>query len=335
MWFYLIRRVLLLVPVLVGVTLLTFTISHLLPADPISAAAGPQATEEQLQQLREEWRLDKPIYIQYIIYLKNLLHGNLGNSLYTRRAVSEDLKEFFPATMELTIFGMLVALFLGIIFGITSAVKRNTLIDHITRIFSLTWISMPVFWLGLLMIYVFFYKLGFLPSSGRLNPVISPPTHITGMYIIDSLLTLNSRTLISSLKHIILPGFTLGLVLTGTITRMTRSSVLEILNKDYIKTARSKGLLETVVILRHVLRNALIPIVTIAGVLFGQLLGGAVLTESVFSWPGMGLYAVKAITFLDFEPIMGFTLIFAFIFATLNLIVDFMYAFIDPRIRYE
>lgn len=334
MWSYLLRRVLLLVPVLFGVTLLTFVISHVLPADPVSIIAGPKATEEQIQRIRERWGLDQPIYKQYAIYLSRVLRGDLGESIYTRRPVIEDIKEFFPATAELTVFALVVAGVFGVGFGVISAVKRNTFIDHCVRVLSLTWISMPVFWLGLLMLFVFYYKLGALPSGGRLDPTISVPGPITGLYILDSVLTLNLPALISSLKHLILLGFTLGLVLMGTITRITRASMLDVLTCDYVKTARAKGLRETMVLLKHALRNALIPVVTIAGILLGQSLGGAVLTETVFSWPGMGLYITKAITFLDFEPIMGFTLIFALTFAVLNICVDFVYAFLDPRIRY-
>ena len=335
---YVVRRIFLLIPVLLGITVITFAISHLIPGNPAALALGPHAHKEQIIAYRHELGLDKPVYVQYWIYLKGLLHGDFGQSLTTHRPVGEDLKEYFPATFELTLVAMIITVILGIPLGITSAARRNRWQDHVSRIFSLTGVSIPIFWLGLLLQMIFSFYLGWLPMNGRVDTQIMaahPLHYITGLYTVDSLLTGNWPVLVSCLKHLILPSFTLSYASLAIVTRMVRSSMLEVMGQDYIRTARSKGVRETLVIYKHSLRNALIPAVTVIGLTFGMLLGGAFLTEVIFSWPGLGRYAVGTITSLDFPAIMGVTLITAIAYVTANLLVDILYAILDPRIKYE
>lgn len=334
-WQYILKRLLLLIPVLIGVTILTFSISHLVPANPVALALGPRGTPEMAQKLRAKWGLDKPVYVQYLIYVKGLLKGDLGTSLYTNRPVIRDLKEYFPATLELTTVSLLLCLIMGIPLGIIAAVKKDTLVDHITRVFSIIGVSMPYYWLGLLLLLIFYFKLGIVPGGGRLSPLTPSPEYITGLYILDSLLTGNLETLKDSIMHIITPAFCLSFAIMGVISRMTRSSMLDVLSKDYIKTAEAKGLTRNKVVYQHALRNAILPVITISGVLYGQLMAGAILTEMIFSWPGMGLYTVNSIMHLDFQPVMGFTIVVAIVYVTINLIVDILYVLFDPRIRLE
>ncbi len=335
---YIMRRILLVIPVLIGMTLITFTVSHLIPGDPVALSLGPHAHKDQIVAYRHELGLDRPIYVQYVIYLKDLFHGDFGKSLTTHRPVAEDLREYFPATFELTLLALAITVFMGIPLGIISAVKRNQWLDHISRIFSLTGVSVPIFWLGLLLQMVISYRLGWLPMNGRVGAQIlaSHPLHtITGLYIFDSLFTGNWPVLGSSLAHIILPAITLSYASLAVVTRMVRSSMLDVMEQEYVRTARAKGLIESAVIYKHALKNALIPTVTVIGLTFGMLLGGAFLTETIFSWPGMGRYAVGTITSLDFPAIMGVALIVAIAYVTANLLVDVFYALIDTRIRYS
>lgn len=335
---YIIRRILLLIPVLLGITVLSFTISHLIPGDPAALSLGPHAHADQIQAYRHELGLDRPLYVQYWIYLKDLVHGDLGTSLTTHRPVAADLKEYFPATFELTLIALLITVLMGLPLGVLSAVKKDKPVDHVSRVFSLTGVSMPIFWLGLLLQMVFAYRLGWLPMNGRVDTFIlaAHPLHtITGFYILDSLLTGNWPVLGSSLLHVLLPAITLSYASLAVVTRMVRSSMLEVMEQDYVRTARAKGIHEQLVIYKHALKNALIPAITVIGLTFGMLLGGAFLTETIFSWPGMGRYAVGTITSLDFPAIMGVTLIAATAYVTANLIVDVVYALVDARIRYN
>lgn len=334
LWAYVLRRVFLIFPTLIGVTVITFTISRLIPGDPIAVSLGPYASQEQIQIMRAKWGLDKSLPLQYFLYLKNLSRGDLGVSIHSKRAVLDDLKDFFPATFELTTASMLISILLGIPIGVIAAVKKNRWPDFVTRLYALAGVSMPVFWLGLLLLLFFYFKLGWLPGVGRLDPHVSPPTSITGLYLVDSLFTANWTVFLNALKHLLLPAFSLSCVIMATISRMTRAAMLEVMTENYIKAARAKGLSERIVIYRHALKNSLIPVVTIIGVMYGVCLAGAVLTESIFSWPGLGRYAVKAITFLDLDAIMGFTLVATLIYVVLNLIVDIAYLVIDPRIKY-
>lgn len=333
-WNYLLRRLVRIVFVLLGVTIATFLLSHVVPGDPAAAALGDRARDEQLKAFRAEYGLDRPVPEQYVIYMQGLLQGDLGNSIRSRRPVLQDLREFFPATLELAVAALLIAIILGIPAGIWSAVYRNRLPDHLVRIFSLVGGSLPIFWLGLLMIGLFYDRLGLLPVGGRIDQFIPPPQTITGLFTVDSFLTGNMTAFQSSVIHLILPAFVLGYFSTAVIARMMRSSMLEVLNQDYLRTARAKGLKERTVILRHGFRNALIPTLTIIGITFGSLLSGAVLTETIFTWPGIGRYATAAALGLDFPAVMAVTLIAGIIFPVSNLIIDLCYAWLDPRIRY-
>ena len=332
---HLTRRLLWLVVVLFGMSLATFVVSHLVPADPVRAAAGMNARPEQVETLRRKLGMDRPLHEQYIVYMQNLLRGDLGTSIKTRRPVVQEIKRYFPATLELTALALLLAVGFGVPFGIVSAVKQNDLIDHISRLIALAGISLPLFWLGLLLQWLIYGELGWLPAQGRLDMLLAPPTHVTGLYIVDSLLTGNWETLRSSLKHIILPAVTLCAGSMALFTRATRSSMLEVMSQGYINTARSKGLKENTVIVSHALKNALIPTVTLIGLQAGALMSGAFLVEVIFSWPGIGFYGVRAVIFLDFPVIMGVTMMVAIIYVLVNLVVDLSYSALDPRITLE
>lgn len=329
----LLRRALLSAIALLGITLVVFVLSHVVPGDPARLAAGPQARIEQVESVRREYGLDKPLPEQYFIYIRNLLRGDLGKSLQSRRAVLEDLRDYFPATLELTLAATFLAVTGGILLGILSAVEKNRLLDHIARIFSLTGVSMPVFWLGIVLVLIFYRQLNWLPFGGRLDPALTPPPHITGLYTLDSLLSGNFVALWSSIRYLILPAITLAYNSLAVVSRMTRASLLEVLQEDYVRTARAKGLIERLVLFRHALRNALIPVITIIGLQFGGLLSGAFLVEIIFSWPGLGTYAMKAILFLDYNGIIGVTILTAIVFMVTNLAVDLLYVVIDPRMR--
>ena len=331
---YIVKRLALLTITLLGVLTLTFFVSHVVPGDPARLAAGVRAKPEQVEALRTRLGLDRPLWEQYGRYIAGVVRGDLGESIRTRRPVSADLAEYFPATVELTTFAMVLCLLIGIPSGILSAVKRESVIDHVSRVASTAAVSMPTFWLGLLLQLLFFRWLLILPATGRLGFYLSPPTHATGLYALDSLFSGNWTALGDTLVHLILPGAALAASSIAVITRMTRSSLLEILSLDYVRTARSKGLAEDVVILKHALRNALLPSLTVIGLQVGVLLAGAVLIEVVFSWPGIGMYAVQSIVFVDFQAILGVTLITALVYSGVNLIVDVLYGVIDPRIHY-
>jgi len=325
------RRLVLLVFVVFGVSVVTFAISHMIPGDPARLMAGERASAEIVAHMRHVLGLDKSLPVQYVDYVKDLLHGDFGISIRTQRPVLDDIVLFFPATIELAIAALLLAILLGIPLGVLSAVAKDRAVDQVARTVSVTGISTPAFWLGLLLIYLFYGRLGILPGSGRIDGL--PPAHITGLYTVDSILTGNWPALWSTLKHLILPGLTLGFVHLGIVTRQIRSAMLEVLQEDYVRTAKASGLSRARIILDHALRNALIPSVTMIGLAFGDLLYGAVLTETVFAWPGMGNYVVQSIAALDFPAIMGFTVIASTAYVLLNLLVDLVYMFLDPQIR--
>lgn len=333
-WNYVLRRFVGIVFVLIGVSIVTFVISHIVPGDPAAAALGDRARDEQVAAFRAEYGLDRPVPEQYLIYVRGLLTGDLGKSIRSRRPVTQDLAEKFPATIELSIAALLIAITLGVPAGIWSSIYRNRWPDYLVRIFSLVGGSLPIFWLGLLMIGLLYGQLGLLPGGGRIDQFIPPPERITGLYTIDSFLTGNTLALQSSVQHLILPAFVLGYFSTAVIARMMRSSMLEVLNQDYLRTARAKGLKERTVIMRHGFRNALIPTLTIIGITFGSLLSGAVLTETIFTWPGLGGYATASALGLDFPAVMAVTLIAGVIFPISSLFVDLSYAWLDPRIRH-
>ncbi len=331
---YVLRRLVYMLPVLFGVTVLVFVISHAIPGDPASLIAGPKASREALENIRRSHGLDQPLPVQYLRFVTGLLQGDLGMSIRNHRPVTQDLKDFFPATLELTLASLALCLGVGIPLGILAAVKRNSWADHLTRVFSVFGVSTPVFWLGLMLLLLFYRNLGWLPGSGRLDVLTEAPVRITGMYILDSLLTGNWSTLRQALHHIILPAFCLSYVYLAIITRIVRSSMLQVLGQDYITTARANGLSEARVVLRHAFKNSLIPTVTITGLSFGELLGGAILTETIFAWPGMGKYVVDSVNYLDFPAIMGFTLVVSVAYVCINLVVDVLYALLNPTIRY-
>jgi peptide/nickel transport system permease protein len=263
-----------------------------------------------------------------------LFKGDLGTSIRNQRPVLEDLKDFFPATLELTLVSMMLCITVGLPLGIISAVRRNRPIDHVSRVFSVFGVSTPVFWLGLMLLLLFYRYLGWLPGSGRLDVAVDPPLHVTGLYLIDTLLEGDGSKFTNALLHMLLPAFCLSYVYLAIITRIVRSSMISVMGQDFITTVRANGLSEAVIILKHCLKNSLIPTVTITGLSIGELLGGAILTETIFNWPGMGKYVVDSVNFLDFPAIMGFTLVVSFGYVMINLLVDVLYAFLNPQIRY-
>ncbi len=305
------KRLLGLVLVVFGVSLITFAISHLIPGDPARLIAGDRASDALVAGIRHQLGLDLPLYQQYGRYLMDLLHGDLGTSIRTNRPVLEDLQAFFPATLELALVALLLAILAGVPLGVLSAVYHNRAIDQIARTLAVTGISTPAFWLGLGAIVLFYGQLGWLPGGGRLSEGLTPPP---------------------AFQHLILPATTLGFVTLGVVARQIRSAMLDQLGEDYIRTARAYGLSRWTVILRHALPNALIPSVTVLGLTLGDLLYGAVLTETVFAWPGMGAYVVKSIQSLDFPAVMGFAILVSFIYVLLNMAIDLLYRVIDPRI---
>jgi len=310
-------------------------IANAIPADPVTANLGQKAMSDPqiVAAFRAEWGLDQPKSVQYLVYLRNLLSGNLGNSIRSRRPVLDDLKAYLPATIELATTATFLGVALGLILGIISAVLRNSLFDFASRFFSLIGISAPVFWLALVFLLIFYARLHWLPGPGRLDATLTPPPAVTGFLTIDSILAGDWRVLGNALSHLVLPSIVLASYSMGLITRITRASMLETLNQDYIRTARSKGLHERTVLLRHAFSNALIPVITVIGLSYGSLLSGAVLTETIFAWPGIGRYAYRASSTLDFPAIMGVSLLIAFIFTVINLAVDVLYHFADPRLR--
>ncbi|GAB4439612.1 MAG: ABC transporter permease [Anaerolineae bacterium] len=335
LYLYMLRRLFLAIPLIIGISLVAFIIANLVPADPTAANLGERAAAdpETVAAFRARWGLDEPIHIQYVTYLGNLLRGDLGTSIRTRRPVADDLGRYLPATVELATAGIVIALAAGVTFGLISAVWRNRPIDFIVRILSLIGVSAPVFWLALVALLVLYLRLRIVPGPGRLDAVLAPPPTVTGMYTIDSLLAGRWDLFRNALHHLILPALVLGAYSTGLIARITRSSMLEVISLEYMTTARSKGLTERQVTIRHGLRNALLPVVTIIGLSYGHLLAGAVLTETIFAWSGIGRYAYDAARSLDFPAIMGVSMLVAIVFVVTNLIVDMLYFVLDPRVR--
>jgi peptide/nickel transport system permease protein len=331
---YILRRLILLIPVLIGITFITFTLSHMI-GDPAAAWISDKTTEERRAIIIQQHHLDEPLPIQYLYYINDLLHFDLGNSASEgERPVSVALAQYFPATLELTLVSMFLCLVVGIPLGIISAIKKDKLPDHLVRLFSLVGVSVPIFWFGLILQYIFYLQLDLLPLGGRLPLTMAIPPHVTGLYLIDSLLAGQINTFWIALVHLLLPAFCLSFTYLAVISRMMRSSMLETMTQDFIRTARAKGLSERIVIMKHALRNALTPTATVAGLAFGGLLSGAVLTETIFMWPGIGRYAVRAISSTDFASIMGFTLLVVIIYVLTNLFVDILYAYLDPRVKF-
>ncbi len=334
---YLARRVALMAVAAAGVTLISFVISHAVPSDPIVSNLGQQASQrpEIVAAFRAKWGLDRPLHEQYLSFLGNLAHGDLGTSINTRRPISTDVSQFLPATVELSTVSILFALIIGLPLGICAAVYRDGPIDHMARLVSLVGVSIPIFWLAAVALVIFYAMLQIAVGPGRLGPQIQAPPPVTGFLTLDSLLAGDFQTFRSAVEHLVLPGLVLGSSVMGLITRVTRSSMLEVLGHDYVRTARAKGLVEHLVISRHALRNALIPTVTVLGLAYGSLLSGAVLTETIFAWPGLGRYAYQSAVTNDFPAIMGVTFVIALIYIIVNLVVDVAYAVLDPQIRFS
>lgn len=334
---FLLRRIILLIPTLIGISLVSFIVSHAVPADPVTANLGQRAlgNAEIVAAFRIRWGLDQPLPVQYWVYITNLLQGDWGTSINTRRPVLEDLQQYLPATIELASFSVVLSILLGIPFGVFSALHRNRWGDIVVKVVALVSASIPVFWLGLALLYIFYYQLSWLPGFGRVDKDIIPPTGPTGLLTVDSLLAANWTSFVDALSHLLLPGIVLAAYGLGIITRITRASMLEALNQDWVRTARSKGLREQQIIWGHVLRNAMIPTITVIGLLYGSLLSGAVLTETVFAWPGLGRYAYQAAVKLDFPAIMGVSIVIAIIYTIVNLVVDISYHIADPRLSME
>lgn len=330
---YAIRRLLMLIPVLIGMSFITFMVVHGIPGDPAKTIAGEKATPEQLAEIRASLGLDKPIHEQYFRYLGDLLQGDLGTSLITKVPISEEIVPYLAATAELAFTSLLIAIFFGVNLGILSAWKQNSWLDYGSMLIALVGVSIPVFWLGLMEQWIFAQELGWFPSSGRVDPRLEFDS-ITNFYVLDALLMGDFYLLGDVLLHLCLPAVALATIPMAVIARMTRSSMLEVMRSDYIRTARAKGLSEWIVIYKHTLKNAAIPILTIAGLQLGLLLGGAVLTETIFSWPGVGRYIYDAINARNYPVIQSGILVLATIFVVINLIVDLLYAWIDPRIQY-
>ena len=331
---YVVRRLLLMLLVLFGVTLITFMLTHVVPVNPVLALVGDRAPQEVVDRVYHELGLDQPLPVQYLIYLNGLLHCDLGTSIAGQRPVLQDLRQYLPATLELSLAAILVAVLAGIPTGVVSAVYRNRWPDHLVRLFALGGVSIPVFFTALVFLGIFYVTLGWLPGPGQISPYLAPPPRVTGMLVLDAALAGQWRTAFDALDHLVLPALVLGWSSAGVIARMTRSSLLEVLGTDYVRTARAKGLPERVVVLWHALRNALIPTITVVGLAFGSLLQGAVLTETIFAWPGIGRYATLSVTSIDVPAVLGVTLVAAVIYSAVNLIVDVLYVYVDPRIRY-
>jgi len=331
---FLVRRILGLVPVLLGVTLVVFIAIHLIPGDPAQVLLGDRATPERLAEVRKEMGLDRPLYVQFGLFLKNAVQGNFGRSFVTKLPVGQEVAAALPTTLELALVGMFFAVLIALPVGVISATRQYSWFDTGSMTLMLLGVSMPVFWTGLLLMLGFGVKIPWFPLGGIISDRITLD-RVTGMYMLDGLITGNIPAFLSALQHLILPGITLGLIPLAVIARQTRSSMLEVLSQDYVRTARAKGLKTVKVNYKHALRNALIPVVTVVGLQMGSLLSGAVITETVFARPGMGRLAVQSIYGRDYPLVQGVVLLGAVAIVIVNLLVDILYAFVDPRIHFS
>jgi len=334
MKWYILKRLLMLIPVLLGTSIIAFSLINLAPGDPARTMAGEHASQRTINAIREKYGLDKPLYIQYGIWLNRALHGDMGRSIVSNEYVTKEIFDRFPNTFELTFFAMILAIAIGTMAGIISASKQYSALDYTFMGIALFGVSMPVFWLGIMLMMIFGVYLRWLPIGGRIN-ILIPFHRITGFYLLDSIITGNFAALISTLRYLILPSAALATIPMATIARVSRSSMLEVLRQDFIRTERAKGLSERVVIYKHAVRNAMIPVITVIGLNFGLLLAGAILTETVFSWPGIGRYVVNAVRMRDYPAVQGCVLFFALVFVIVNLVTDIIYVYIDPRIHYK
>ena len=332
--FYFITRVLLSLPMIIILLSIIFLVLRVMPGDPVLAMLGDKAPLQQIEAMRHQLGLDRPIYIQFLDYVSNLARGDLGNSLiWGKRPIIVEILEHFPATLELTMASMVVMLLVGVLTGAQAAYRRNSLADYGLRTYGIVIYSLPIFWFGMILQLIFGVYLKWLPVAGRIDPFLSP-RGVTGLYTIDSLIAGDLLGFVSAVQHLILPSLTLGLVLSGIFTRLTRVHMVDVLRQDFVTAARARGLKENTVLYKHALKNAFIPILTMIGLQFALLLAGAVLTESTFSWPGMGSYLVERISYRDFPAIQGAVVFFAILVAAVSVAVDMIYAYVDPRIRY-
>ena len=330
------KRLLFAIPSLIGVVIVTFLLTRALPGDPAAYFAGPAATKEAVEQIRKKLGLDKPLIEQFFRYTNDLAHGDFGNSLTTGQPVATEIRNRLPASAELTLLGLVVSVMIAIPLGVLAATRPGSWIDHLCRITTTAGVSLPVFFTGLVLVYVFYFRLGWSPAPlGRLDVFFSPPPQITGFYLVDSLLNRDLSTFRAALSQLLLPGLTLCIFSLAPITRMTRASMLAVLASDFVRTASASGLDSRTVILTYVFRNAMLPVVTTLGMVFSFLLGANVLVEKVFAWPGIGSYAVEALIASDFAPVQGFVLAMAILYVLLNLIIDVLYGIIVPRVRIE
>ncbi|MEH7226311.1 ABC transporter permease [Bacillus sp. JJ1566] len=334
MFTYTLRRIGLVVPVLIGMTLVVFSIIHLIPGNPAQIMLGQRATAESIAALTTKLGLDQPLYIQYFEYIKGLLTGDLGESIRTKTAISEEIWPYLAATIELTIVAMIIAIVIGVNAGIISAWFQNSWFDYIAMVLALIGVSMPIFWLGLMEQWAFALQLDLLPTTGREN-VRDPVESVTSLYLIDTLINGRTDQFVTVLKHLVLPSIALATIPMAIIARITRSSMLEVMRSDFVRTARAKGVKMFWVVYKHSLKNAVIPVLTVIGLQTGLLLGGAILTETIFGWPGIGRYIYEAINYRDYPVIQSGILVVATFFVFINLIVDLLYAVIDPRIKYR
>ncbi|HJZ45903.1 MAG TPA: ABC transporter permease [Roseiflexaceae bacterium] len=332
---FLIRRALLLLFVVWGISLATFVLARLVPSDPARLIAGPRAGPEAVAVVRHDYGLDRPVPEQYVRYIGGLLQGDLGRSFSSKRPVADDLRAFLPATVELGMASLLLAVLVGVPFGIIAAVRRNSAADYAGRGLATLGLSLPPFWIGLLAQLVFYSGLTLLPVGGRLSQDVAPPPAITGMYTVDSLLMGQGWTFLDALRHLILPAIVLSFGTMAVFVRLVRTTLLEVMGQDYVRTARAKGLAERAVVVGHALRNALLPVLTIGALQLGLLLSGVLLIESIFSWPGIGRYTAQAIVSSDYNGIMGVTIVLALIYLLINTAVDLLYVWLDPRIKYS
>jgi ABC-type dipeptide/oligopeptide/nickel transport system permease component len=330
------KRLATVIPTLIGVIVVTFLLTRVLPGDPAVYFAGPAATPQSIAEIRKSLGLDRSLPDQFLRYVNDLAHGNCGNSLSTGQPVAAEIASRLPASAELTLFGLFLAIAIAVPLGIFAAVKQGSLIDHLCRVIATAGVSLPVFFTGLLLVYVFYFRLGWSPAPlGRLDAFATSPPDITGFFLIDSLITGNFETFRAAFSQLILPAVTLAVFSLAPITRMTRASMLAVLASEFIRTARASGLNSRTVILTYAFRNAMLPVVTTLGMVFSFLLGANVLVEKVFAWPGIGSYAVEALLQSDFAPVQGFVLTMAVLYVALNLIIDMLYGVIDPRVRVD
>ncbi len=321
-----------LIPVLFGVSLVVFFMVRAIPGDPAQILLGQTATPEAVRAVRARLGLDEPVFVQYLLFLRDAATGDLGDSLVTGRPVTTELLDRFPATLELALAALLFAVVVGVPIGVIAAVRQYSLLDRITSVIALTGVSMPIFWLAMVLVVMFTVNLGLLPFPGRVGSDVSF-TSYTGVYTLDTLITFNLPAFWDVLKHLIMPAVALGTIPMAVVTRMTRSSMLEVMNEDYVRTARAKGVVPWRVVFRHALRNAMLPTVTVIGLQFGLLMGGAILTETIFTWNGIGQFAIQSIDGRDYAGIQGVVLYGAVFFVLVNLLVDVLYAVLDPRVR--